>query len=438
MEESKLGIWLEKALPEIFLFVIRIVETFAASIVPSILSVIVIFFSPSENAWSVLSIFTFIITIAVNWYFWLDFVAERESVKKFYIVNGIVYAIYAAASIAGYFFLGYLVYSMSFANLRMFEVFDERVFKEFHISTLQSIIITNILTVVIMIICERWSRFHIDKIKAFFAANGADKVEMTFEEEVLPTKSNEVVTPLSVEEMENQIKKDEEERLEVAKMVNEKEPEQLWNENISKGRGETIERVDYTKEGTDLDETDFNPTKEHNDNTDYDSDSLWNKEIYRGRTADGKPITDFGYEENEVLPQEDDEPIWNKDFYKGKDKEQTLSNLEKMYEHEEDEYKEAVKNKVPYGAESLWEKDFYKGRNKDHIPDKVLDFDDEIEKRPETETDRYDVDSLWDNIKKGKADPEVEPEQESPINPNIDYDADSLWDKNMYRGRKTK
>lgn len=435
MEESKLGIWLEKALPEIFLFIIRIVETFAASIVPSILSVIVIFFSPSKNAWAVLSAFTFIVTIVVNWYFWLDFVAEQESVKKFYIVNGIVYAIYAAASIAGYFFLGYLVYSMSFANLRMFEV-CERIFEGVHVSTLQSIIITNILTVVIMIICERLSRFHIDKIKAFFAANGADKVEMTSEKAVLPTKSNEVVTPLSFEEMEKQIKKDEEERLEVAKMVNEKEPEQLWSENISKGRGEAIERVDYTKEGTDLDETDFNPVKEYNDNTDYDSDSLWNKDIYRGRTADGKPITDFEYEENEVMPQEDDEPIWNKDFYKGKDKEQTLSNLEKMYEHEEEEYKEAVKSEVPYGAESLWEKDFYKGRNKGHIPDKVLDFDDEIEKRPETETDKYDVDSLWDNIKKGKSDPEGEPDQESPVNPNMDYDADSLWDKNMYRGRK--
>lgn len=429
MEESKLGIWLEKALPEIFLFIIRIVETFAASIVPSILSVIVIFFRPSENAWSVLSVFTFIVTIAVNWYFWLDFAAERESVKKFYIVNGIVYAIYAAASIVGYFFLGYLVYSMSFANLRIFEVFD--------MSTIHSVILTNILTVVIMVICERWSRFHMDKIKAFFASNGADKVEMASEgEEVLPTKSNEVVTPLSFEEMERQIKRDEEERLEMAKKVNEKVPEELWNENISKGRGGVIERVDYTKEGTDLDEKDFDPTKEYNENIDYDTDSLWNAEIYKGRTADGKPITDFEYEENEAPPQQENEPIWNKDFYKGKDREQTINHLEKMYEQEEDEYKAAAKSEIPYGAESLWESDFYKGRDKDHIPDKVLDFDDEVEKRPETETDRYDTDSLWDNITKGKADPEGELDQESPINPNMDYDADSLWNKNMYRGRK--
>lgn len=438
MEESKLGIWLEKALPQIFLFIIRIVETFAASIVPSILSVIVIFFSPSEKAWSVLSIFTFIITIVVNWYFWLDFVVERESVKKFYIVNGTVYAIYAAVSIVGYFFLGYLVYSMSFANLRMFEVFDERIFKEFHISTLQSIIITNILTVIIMIICERWSRFHIDKIKAFFTANGADKVEMASEEEVLPTKSNKVVTPLSVEEMEKQIKRDEEERLEIAKKINEKVPDELWNENISKGRGGVIERVDYTKEGTDLDETDFDPMKEHNENIGYDSDSLWNSEIYIGRTADGKPITDFDYEDNEDPPQEEDEPIWSKDFYKGKNKEQTIKYLEKIYEQEEDEYKAAVQSEIPYGAESLWESDFYKGRNKDHIPDKVLDFDDEVEKPPETETDRYDTDSLWDNITKGNVDPEDTIDQETTINPNIDYDVDSLWDKNMYRGRKTK
>ena len=35
MEESRLGLWLERNLPTLLLFIIRIVEVFAASIVPS-------------------------------------------------------------------------------------------------------------------------------------------------------------------------------------------------------------------------------------------------------------------------------------------------------------------------------------------------------------------------------------------------------------------
>ncbi len=422
MEESRLGLWLERALPKILLFIIRIVETFAASIIPSVISVIIIFLAPSERSWSVLSAFCFVVTMAVNWYFWLDFAVERESVKEFYIINGIVQAIYIAASIVGYFFLGYLVYSMTFAYLRVFEIFDMK--------TIQSVLLTDGVTVLIMIVCERWSRGHIDKIREVLKKNGADKIEMEDKSEnVVPTKRDQVIETLSVEEMAEQVEKDEEERLEIAKKIAESEPEDLWSDDISKGHGESIERVDYSEEGTDTDEHDFVPGSEENENADYSADSLWNSEIYKGRTDDGKPVADFEDEMSDAMPEEpDDGPLWSEEFYKERDRSEALENI---YEEEE---ATAAPEDIPYDADSLWNSDFYLGNNKDDIPERMLDLDDEPDGSLNEEAESaYEPDALWDELRIGT---EENAEEEEPVNPNEEYDSDSLWDKDMYRGKK--
>ena len=422
MEESRLGLWLERALPKILLFIIRIVETFAASIIPSVISVIIIFLAPSERSWSVLSAFCFVVTMAVNWYFWLDFAVERESVKEFYIINGIVQAIYIAASLVGYFFLGYLVYSMTFAYLRVFEIFDMK--------TIQSVLLTDGVTVLIMIVCERWSRGHIDKIREVLKKNGADKIEMEDKSEnVVPTKRDKVIETLSVEEMAEQAEKDEEERLEIERKIAESEPEKLWSDDISKGHGESIERVDYSEEGTDTDENDFVPGSEENENADYSADSLWNSEIYKGRTDDGKPVTDFEDEMSDAMPEEPyDGSLWSEEFYRERDRSEAL---EKIYEEEEGT---AAPEDNPYDADSLWNSDFYIGNNKDDIPERILDLDDEPDGSLNEEAEcAYEPDDLWDEIHSGT---EENAEEEEPANPNEEYDADSLWDKDMYRGRK--
>ena len=425
MEESRLGLWLERNLPTLLLFIIRIVEVFAASIVPSVLSVIVIFLAPSERSWSVLSVFCFIKTTAVNWYFWLDFAVERESVKQFYIINGIVQAIYIAASIVGYFFLGYLVYSMTFANLRIFEVFEMK--------TIHSVLITDGISVLVMIACERWSRAHIDKIREVLKKNGADKVEMEDKSEsIVPTKQDRAIETLSVEEMAEEIVRDEEERLEAAREAAESEPEELWNDDISKGHGETIVRVDYSEEGTDTDENDFVPGAEVNENEDYEADSLWNSEIYEGRTEGGKPVTDFEDELNELPPEPaEDEPLWDEAFYRQRG---NAEELERIYAEEE---ATAAPEEVPYDADSLWNSDFYRGTDKNDIPERVLDLSDEPEDIPEDSSeDGYAPDALWDNV--GRAIGDDMPENEEPINPNMDYDTDSLWSKDMHMGKENK
>lgn len=432
MEKSKTVVWLEKNLPTVFLVVIRIVEMFSSSIIPSIISVMVVFVRPSEGAWDVMIVFAFILATAANWYFWMDYVAERESVKEFYIVNGSILGLYIAVSIAGYYIFGDLVYSLSYANLRVLEPLSE------DIKTFTSVIATDVFMVLLMIVCERYSRRHIEKIKELFKKNAADKVEMEdSSENVVPTKENREVELLTAEQMEQQILSDESEYAEVRRKAAESAPENMWNEDFTKGKGESFERVDFSMIDEDIDDTDYISSREENKNKDYGSDSLWNKEIYRGRTEGDKPITDFSYEEDEKPPQLDedisDEPLWSEDMYRGKD----ASNKRfEDYESEEEEYRRAALEKLPYESDSLWEKKFYKGRSESNIPEQVLDLSDEVTMVQDEHNAAYSAESLWDNISRGSGADYNDEEEAVTENPNSDYDSESLWSSNIYQGRK--
>lgn len=433
MEKSKTVVWLEKHLPTVFLVIIRIVEMFSSSIIPSIISVMVVFMRPSDGAWDVMIIFAFILATAANWYFWMDYVAERESVKEFYIVNGSILGLYIAVSIVGYYIFGDLAYSLSYANLRILEPFSE------DIKTFVSVIITDVFMVAFMIVCERYSRRHIEKIKEILKKNGADKVEMADEgANVVPTKENREVELLTAEQMEEQVIRDESEYAEVQRKAAESAPEKMWNEDFTKGKGESFKRVDFSMIDEDIDENDYIQSVEaENKNKDYDSDSLWNKEIYRGRTEGDKPITDFSYEENEMPPQiedtEDDEPLWSEDMYRGMDR--SKKNFEE-YESEEEEYRKAAMEKLPYESDSLWEKKFYKGRNESNIPEQVMDLSDEVTMVQDEHNAAYSPDNLWDNISSRAADDAVDDNEAETANPNKDYDSESLWSSNIYQGRK--
>lgn len=433
MEKSKLVIWLEKHLPTVFLVLIRIVEMFSSSIIPSIISVMVVFMRPSDGAWDVMIIFAFILATAANWYFWMDYVAERESVKEFYVVNGSILGLYIAVSIVGYYIFGDLAYSLSYANLRILEPFSE------DIKTFVSVIITDVFMVAFMIVCERYSRRHIEKIKEIFKKNAADKVEMADESvNVVPTKENKEVELLTAEQMEEQVIRDESEYAEVLRKAAESAPEKMWNEDFTKGKGESFERVDFSMIDEDIDENDYiKSVEEENKNKDYGSDSLWNKEIYRGRTEGDKPITDFSYEENEIPPQAEDtaeeESLWSEDMYRGADS--SKKNFED-YESEEEEYRKAAMEKLPYETDSLWEKKFYKGRSESNIPERVLDLSDEVTMESEKHNESYSADNLWDNINRQSDQYDELNEENNTANPNDDYDSDSLWSSNIYQGRK--
>lgn len=429
MEKSKLVIWLEKYLPMVFLVIIRVVEMFSSSIIPSIISVMVVFVRPSDQAWDVMILFAFILSTLAYIYFWMDYAAERESVKEFYIVNGSILGVYIAVSILGYYIFGDLVYSLSYANLRVLEFF----FKD--IKTFYSIIATDVFMILLMIVCERYSRHNIEKIKTIFRKNATDKVEMEDTgANVVPTKENREVEILTVEQMEEQIISDENEYADIRRKAAESVPENMWNDDFTKGKGESFERIDYSSVDSDLDEHDYHPDSEfENKNKDYSSDALWNKEIYRGRTEGDKPITDFGDEDDKpaeinVDDNFDDEPLWSKDMYRGNDKERVNFN----YDNEEDEYRNAANENIPYESGSLWDNQFYKGRDQQNKPERVIDLSDEVTMEQETDNEGYSSDRLWDNIRQGDG---LINETDEEINPNQDYDSDSLWSRDIYQGR---
>ena len=339
---------------------------------------------------------------------------------------------YIAVSIVGYYIFGDLAYSLSYANLRILEPFSE------DIKTFVSVIITDVFMIALMIVCERYSRGHIERIKEIFKKNAADKVEMADESaNVVPTKENKEVELLTAEQMEEQVIRDESEYAEVLRKAAESAPEKMWNEDFTKGKGESFERVDFSMIDEDIDENDYiKSVEEENKNKDYGSDSLWNKEIYRGRTEGDKPITDFSYEENEIPSQAEDtaeeESLWSEDMYRGTDS--SKKNFED-YESEEEEYRKAAMEKLPYETDSLWEKKFYKGRSESNIPERVLDLSDEVTMESEKHNESYSADNLWDNISKRSADYSEENETDAE-NPNKDYDSDSLWSSGIYQGRK--
>lgn len=115
-------------------------------------------------------------------------------------------------------------------------------------------------------------------------------------------------------------------------------------------------------------------------------------------------------------------------MYRGNDKERVNFN----YDNEEDEYRNAANENIPYESGSLWDNQFYKGRDQQNKPERVIDLSDEVTMEQETDNEGYSSDRLWDNIRQGDG---LINETDEEINPNQDYDSDSLWSRDIYQGR---
>ncbi|MGN0181066.1 MAG: hypothetical protein ACI4DP_01400 [Candidatus Ornithomonoglobus sp.] len=437
---SKLG---SKKAKLALIFLIKTVETFAASVVPSVLSVLIIFLNPNEKSWAVMKVVSFLVTAYVNWRLWLKYAAMKSGPKEFYLMNGLTYLLYFASSVIGYYTLGYLVYSMTYANLRVFEIWGMR--------TIHSIWCSNGIMVLILICCERFSHIRFNKFLEWTRKNGSDKVEM---EDILtddtPVQQDKIVETLSIEELAENIDQEEYEAIEAKKRAMEMMPEGTFDEEkITKGHGEKVERVDAVDMDNDLTEGDFNAfaaaQEEYEQNMQYSGDSLWSRHIYAGRTADGKPITEYEEEDmREAVWQKmesydtadaDDDSLWDKSIYQGR---HAANGLNIMDPDEEDASDD---DKIDYDADALWESGFYQGRSKDSIPQRTLDLDDILDERTTENSVDDAADALWGSVSQGRGKKvqrleDIEEEDNSiDANLNADYDTDSLWD-NVYQGRK--
>lgn len=435
------------------LFLIRFAETFAANFIPSAIGINIVFRNPTPGAWEWTSAMVFLISAILNCTYWYKYVKSRNNFKDFYLMNGSIYVIYAFVSVAmlNSDKLGPVIFSTLFANLRVCEVFG--------LGTVMSVYLTNLFMLFVMVVCERISSFKVNKKLSEIAENGAENIEMVVvDESLLPTQSEKNVKFMSVAELqahdELEIKADMEKVVSFYDVL----PEEIWDRKMTKGHGDKI-----------VYNTDVSEEEEiENSNINYSSSSLWEKDIYKGRTPENSPITQYkealdgGFEKPEMgtealpLADYDAENLWG-NISKGKetddinewettehtsvnpnaayDPDNLWDNIDKkrVRKSEEEPYMESIatvgKNpNADYDEENLWDNiDISRRRNEEEIHEQLHI----------TPNEDYDPENLWGNISRGRATDEYNPDEEMQnvsINPNADYDSDSLWG-NIVKGR---
>lgn len=437
MEKEKIPFWRNAKVKLVTTFIRRLMETFVASIIPSFICVALIYIKPSDNAWIILTIGAAVVFALFNWLCWMRFKVKYDSVKYFYTVNLIIYGIFFLTSILLFFYGGYLVYSISFAGLRVLEPLGIR--------TLYSVIIMNCIMLMLMVICERFCAKNIITLRQLLLKNHGDKAEIEDKSaNAVPMQRDKVVKAMSVDEADKLEEQDRDEALNAVQELADSMPESVVDMNISKGRGENINFVEIDDIDNDITDGDFNAhdeaMREFNENKQYSGDALWNSAIYNGRTDDNKPVPELDEEdyfskftdEQQIISDDDDETeIWDKNVYQGRDSKNKVDTSEISVDDEETHEKPI--DMTEYDSDGLWGSGFYQGKNKGVMPERVMDYDDEEAERTVNYSDQYGSDRLWDNIGNPNF---IDDEPEQETNPNVEYDTDSLWSSEVYQGRK--
>ncbi len=416
---------------QLMLFGIRFIEICMASVIPSFIGLWLVFINPTPRIMSVMSFLSYVAFVVVNWNFWMKFKKQRTRKKEYFVINGIAYTVYAVISLLVFEFTGEFLYSIIFSNLRAFEPFG--------LHTGYSLVACHTVMYILMIACEIYSRNYYKKLLEKLAENGADEIEMDPWGNLKPMKNDETVEILSVEEMHEEMIKEQTEAVEALQEMEEEEDVPLW-EGMYKGRGERILFKDPDDPEYDIDRGDFIAGEDMSEALeDYSADSLWNTDIYRGRTRDGVPVDDYD-DEPEDIPDffevhdyegSEDEPLWSADMYKGRDSKDVVAGDETDFDD--------TPNFSNYDEDTLWSAGMYKGRGEG-----IEACDEELEDRREwvelpNENSKYDSDSLWDEdfykaIEERKKREEEEKEKEKgtekidAFRSLYDYDPDRLWD----------
>ncbi len=391
----------------VMLFIIRLVEIVMASFIPSIIGLILVFIKPGGRIMSAMKLLSFVAFCVMNWIFWMRYSKQRTHRREFFIINGLTYIIYAAISVAVYLlpFMGQFTYTIMFSNLRGFEPFG--------ISTRRSLVYTHIFVMGLMVVCEIYSRIYYKALLKKLAENGADEIEMDMWKDKVPEKKDGSVKFLSVEEMSVEMENEHIEAAELLEKEAESDYEGIWDSDMTKGRGESVLRFTAPDPENDIDDGDYVADDiTPNTNEEYSVDRLWNEDIYRGRTDDGKPIDDYADEIDELpdffdVPDQslqseydaDEGLLWNNKMYQGRSDSSIGIEIDKSEAGDESN---AILDDTPYDSENLWNKEFYRGRNTEGKINYVDDFVDEFSGMELNNFEDYDSDNLWGDITQGE------------------------------------
>lgn len=403
-----------KKVRKIISYLIRFSQLLVLSMVPSAISVLLIFFKSSKKMWMILILLTFIVFMVGNWLSIMDCKIKLRQFKKsklseFYIVNIIFQLMYVSLNIALFFNSGSILYSALFTPTRAIEILRliadhfARLSPDLSvggfwglckkINTIYSVIGVNILMIAELIVCERYSEHHIKKVMEFMKKLGADEIEMEdASEDTVVMQNNQEVKFISIEETLENEDNDIEEAKKIQRQNEDDMPEGIVSEKFIKGNGEKVTFIDYTTENPD--EQDPEAVSARESLKKYEGDSLWESNFYQGEDENKVPekVKDFDVTEGDM---------------------------------------NASSVLAGYEEDSLWESNFYQGKNQNQKPKEFVFDDDET---PNVQSViEYTVNGLWDNVSNNIGTEQVTDEDEDN-NPNREYGADSLW-QNVKQGK---
>ncbi len=421
----------------------RIIEVFASSFIPSVIAVFILLINPVQKFWDVCVVISLILFFVINASSIYRNILNLNSKKEFYIINTAAYLLFASVSIGLYVFLrnyiGAFFYSLTFSSLRFYEILNHFSFLSWlpDISTQNSILMTNATIIVGVFIISQIGFIYAERFHKKMAENGADEIEID-EEKTVITQNNKVVERMSVEKlvkhMEQEMLDDKAEK----KRHIEDMPDGIWSTNIVKGRGEKIQ---YYNPEMPEDDFDDNDTVAANSGSvglggNYSSDQLWD-DIYKGKDK----VVEFPEDVSIPPPPMPKVGHFRAIKYSIDDHIRSLIkfiSIKLNYSRNELMMRDIrstavgprpINENSDYDDIELWNKDLYRGSDRDNVPERVLDFDEEVEQRAETGLEDYDSDNLW-NIRKDQIfdmEKEIEESEQIVSNPNEEYDSDNLW-----------
>ncbi len=328
----------------VMLFAIRLAEVLIASIIPSVIGLVTVIITPKERVMMVMEALSLMAFSCLNALFWVRYVKHRSARKEFYVMNGIVYLLYIVLSALSYMSKDAYLYSILFSNLRGLELFG--------FGTVSSMIISHIILIITMIVCEMVARVYYKYVARKTAENQAEAAEIK-PEHTQPEQGHELVKFLTIDEINDEIEREVAEAKQVIEDASVRDTDKNWDMEMVQGEdGDIIETTPFDPDN-DIDSDDYvseeYARQEMQDTMNYSTDSLWNQDIYKGN----EPVYDYDDEEYSMEMFEEDTSFWGEDTFE-------IEQSKMEYEDEDDE---------EFGTNAFGE---------------------------------YDADNLWGNIKQGK------------------------------------
>lgn len=326
----------------IMLFFIRLAEILIASIIPSIVGLVIVIITPTERVMMIMENMSLIVFGVMNSIFWVRYIKHRRKTLEFYVLNGTAYILYLIISILSYSSQDVYLYSTFFSNLRGMELHG--------LGTFASLVVSHGILLITMILCQIFARIYYTKKDEKSLVNSIGEAEYEIEYDV-PTQGNGEVAFLTVDQLNREIDREIEEAAEMIEKEKSVDTSKTWDSEMVHGNGRRVVENTPDDPDNDIDASDYvskeYAREEMKDTLNYSSDELWNTEIYNGKERiydyDEYDDSTFSIEEKQRLKKEYD-ALWGDD---------DGFNIERRLDY--DDENEGINGLEDYDSDNLWD-----------------------------------------------------------------------------------